>query len=248
LQLTADKRRTIFRRLNLSSLLFLVPILVVPRSGLLVCILAAVPMVALGLVFQQSGGILLLARTGSKKANLGTMFLLPIGFLVLIGFARYQIFDQWKLLAVSILVGLPMAWLTCRVDLRGANRTPYAKNALWSFIAMTPLLSGYAWGVLTNVNGLSSSYPVKNYPVTVLAKHYSGGRGATHYLEVSVWGPFKYENEISVGHETYNLVKVNDVVCAQLHTGLFGFRYLAVEAPCATYSLSTPNDRRVSAI
>lgn len=230
LQLTADKRRMIFGRVNLLSWLIFGAILIAPRSTVLAYALMAVPIVALFLVYQQSGGILLLARTGSKKANLGTLFLLPIGLLVLLGFAKYQILDQWKLFAISILAGLPIAWLTYRIDLLGANRKPYGKSVLWSFIAMIPLLSGYSWGVLTNVNGLFGSDSVKNYPAKVLAKHYTGGRGATRYLELDAWGPFIDENEIHVGSETYNLVKVQDVVCAKLHTGSLGFRYVSVTA------------------
>jgi hypothetical protein len=150
--------------------------------------------------------------------NLGSFFFMPAVALALHATTAGNVlhwFATWPgVLAIGVVylicLGLTSSWF-------GRRFIVFLTAALFCVL--------YSVATFVLVNQLLNLGGVERQRALIVGKHQTDGTGTVGYFTVTPWGPYPLQNDIRVGWDWYNAMKIDQPVCMNLHTGLFGLQW-----------------------
>lgn len=86
----------------------------------------------------------------------------------------------------------------------------------------------YSFGTVASLNvHLDKSSPVW-YTVKVLDKRQTTGKSSTSYLKLTPWGPREEAKEVSITHQLYEKVEIDEELKIRYQKGWLGIGYYDV--------------------
>jgi hypothetical protein len=192
---------------------------------LLIAILSALPLIALGLLVQSQGIYQVEGRRNDARPSLALVFLLPGMALAMRALHDFH-FLEWKpILSLAALLAFAMALVVAKAD--PATRQRRA--------ALLPILifgAFYTFGLIAQANRLLDRSTPQTFQVAVVGKHISPGKSRSYYLHIDPWGPQTSGTQIPVPKSLYTSTATGQLVCVYLHPGALRIPWYAV-AQCS---------------
>jgi hypothetical protein len=106
----------------------------------------------------------------------------------------------------------------------------------WVLVLLAVMLCSYGYGAGMEINAGLDGAPTQRFPVKVLAKHISSGKGRARHVIIAAWGPKRGPDDVTVGGGFYRAVNVGDTLCVDLHSGALGVPwYRLTDCPGQSY-------------
>jgi hypothetical protein len=197
-----------------------------PRPYLLViAILSALPLIALGLLVQSRGIYQAEGRRNDARPSLAFVLIFPGVALALRAVLDLNLL-QWKpILSATVLLAFVMTLAVAAAD-PGVRRRPAALLPFLLFGA------SYGYGLTAQANSLLDNSTPQTFQVAVVGKHISKGKSTSYYLHLDPWGPQTSATEVTVPASIYSSAVTGQQVCVYLHPGALRIPWYAV-APCS---------------
>lgn len=234
----AARARKIARIANLAMLALCVLVIVYPRPYLLsICL--ALPWIAIAAAWKGNG-FYTVGDSGKStlKGDLTLLCIMPGILLALRALLDVNTLAWTQAIGPGVIVGLLMTAMVGRTTDGFSKRSPMA--ILYAIFLATYAIAGIILG-----NALFDRSVPSVYPVKILARHHTTGKGATFYFSVAPWGPRIAINDIVVRPAFYRTKEPGDVICVRQHGGAFRMPWYAgedckpAEIPAALASGST---------
>lgn len=180
--------------------------------GLVVTVLAALPLVAVALVIRSSGIYQIEGRRHDARPSLAPAYLFPSIGLCMLALREFQLLRWGNLVLFAIALGLILPAVVRRADRQLQKRV---SGLLPIFIFGV----FYAAGLILQANSLFDTSTPQSFEVEVLGKHVAHGRSTSYYLRLAPWGPRTEAKQVSVSTRLYRSTKTGDDVCIRLHNG-----------------------------
>lgn len=93
----------------------------------------------------------------------------------------------------------------------------------------------YGGGAISMLNSALDHKPALSYPLLVLNKHHTTGKGATHWLDVAgrEGDPYPGPRSLKVDSKFYWHTEPSQVICGLVHPGAFGMAWEDATSSCA---------------
>jgi hypothetical protein len=195
----------------------------------LAVVLAAMPMIALVILYRQPQLYTLGKDKGEPRADFVCVFMAAAFGLLL---------PNWEITFLSTstvaLDVIPVALLLAVFLFKPMNSgSASSGDALFGIILFAALLGA---GLVTSADTLADRAQPSTFRVQVIGKHVSRGRGAKYYLDLEPWGPNTGPNDIRVPQPVYGATGAGYAVCIALHPGLLHAQwYELVDCPASPW-------------
>jgi len=189
---------------------------------------AALPWLAMWLSHQYPGAFTVEdPGRNTVRADLTILVLLPGAVLMLRAISDFSLLDPIELILPTV-VGL-LAMLACL-----AWAGPLYRKKPRLLLVSAALLVAYPAGAIMIANAVFDYGTAMAYPVKVMKKRYTTGKGASQYVTVPAWGPVAEVNELEVSRDLYRATEVGQAICVRLHRGALGMEWTTIhpEAAC----------------
>jgi len=189
---------------------------------LLMLVLAAMPVVIVGIAVTGRGAYTLEGRRNDVRANLALPLIMPGMVLLLRAVIDLQVLDWQALL-----------WLAALVTALGAAlllwASPDFRRSVGGVVTAAFLLCAWGYGVTAQLNVQLDRAAPGQFAVQVLDRHLESGKSTTYYLDVTAWGPRTAHEDVVVSRELYGHVAAGGRVCIYLWPGALGVRWYEVD-------------------
>ncbi|MGH7022270.1 MAG: hypothetical protein ACREEB_01620 [Caulobacteraceae bacterium] len=192
-------------------------------STMLVLIVALDLAVLFGLVAAMPEAFLIQVRGGSRVL-INYALIVPIFALLIVSFNSGLVHPE-----IGYLIALAAAGAGLMAGLWIPRRAP-VPGAVLFLLFLSLFAAGYGWGVASLANRFFDNSAGQPYPVTVIAKHETYGRGRGYSLTIAPWGPASGSASVGVPLSTYNDATEGGTVCAVLHSGALGLAWYRVRS------------------
>jgi hypothetical protein len=188
---------------------------------LVIAILAALPLIALGLLVKSRGIYQAEGRRNDARPSLALVLIFPGLALALRAVLDLNLL-QWKpILSASVLLAFAMTLAVAAAD-PGVRRRPAALLPFLLFGA------SYGYGLTAQADTLLDNSTPQTFQVPVVGKHISSGKNTSYYLHLDPWGPQTSATEVTVPASIYSSTVTGQQVCVHLHPGALRIPWYAV--------------------
>jgi hypothetical protein len=210
------------RVMNLTAYAVSVASFGVEASAPLLIVLAAFPLLAIGLVKWTHG----LVRIGRPQNDHRPQTAAALFFPGIALFAR--VFTDGRTLdwAPAVLLSLAVAAVLALVAVKAVN--PERRVVSAGTIPALALACMYSMGAVVVFNQVADASPGSYYSSTLLSKHVFKGKSTSYQFTLGPGGPFPEPHNINVAWQVYQSVEPGAAVCFVLHPGKLGFRWYSV--------------------
>lgn len=185
-----------------------------------IALLAIAPVAALVLAGFSPDGLSLGDDERPGRASIAQLFLGPALVLGLRGLSDMRLLDWGVALGLAGAIGvvLSAAALWADEELR----------QIWvgGFLALVGF--GYGWGLLSEANVLLDANAPHLYRAEVVRKWEAGGRSPQQNLSVTGTGVPGLPEEVEVGWDFYEAIRLGDEVCVAIYPGALGWRWFDI--------------------
>lgn len=91
------------------------------------------------------------------------------------------------------------------------------------------ILIPYCYGLISLSNCMLDFSGPKSFSPIIIDKRVVTGKSISYYIDVSPWGPYKEQSEISVTKDIYDNLSKNGKVNLQLKKGALGIRWFYID-------------------
>ena len=214
--------KKIARFLNIAAWISLAWGFLVPNPNpLVILVLAALPLVAVGLWVRSKGIYQIEGRRNDARSSLAIVFLLPGLALTIRALQDFHML-RWKpVLSAAILLAIALTLVIAYADEKLRRSWP----ALLPFFFFGMF---YAYGFLAHADALLDRSDPQTFEVAVVGKHISSGKSTSYYLHLDHWGEETGVTKASVPRSLYTSTAIGDTVCVHLHAGALGMPWYVV--------------------
>jgi len=186
--------------------------------GLVIFLLGALPLVAVGIAVTGQGRYSLEGRKDDPRPNLVVALILPGLVLMYRALTDEEVLD-WRML-LWLTGAIAVAWVALLYTV-----SPELRERKLTLAIMAPLMAAYGYGACALVDMRLDPHTPVVYDTKVLGKHVTSGRSRTYYLDVEPWGPRSGHGDVSVTRDFYDGASAGSRVCVYLWPGALGARW-----------------------
>ena len=221
-----EQAKQLAKVLNFAPFALLMWALIHPQPyGAVIACAAALPWVAVVLVWAKPGVFQFDGKQGDVRPNLAGLLIMPPLVLAMRAVFDVTLIDLSQLLLWGFVVGLPLCLAVAASP--GVSSAPSRKR--WALLlVMLPFMTIYGSGLLALTDAMWDRARPEVYQTSVTGKDVSRGKTTTYYVHLAPWSPTIDKDRISVSRAYYDTVGKGDVVCVRLHPGKFGLRWMQV--------------------
>ncbi|MET3108030.1 hypothetical protein AAKU67_004232 [Oxalobacteraceae bacterium GrIS 2.11] len=209
--------------LNVLAAVILYWSMIYPYPNMLpIWICLAMPWFAI-LVCWQSRGLISLISVERKysTSNLTSLLMAPALGLLLRALTVSNLLDWSDGIFWSLIFSLPLLFFI-------GVATQWFSKTLKLFLAALVIAALYGYGAVVASNQLLDHAQPGEQSLTILGRHETHGKGAAGYFTVPSWGKYSGENDVRVGWNMYYSHAVGELICMQIHPGIFHIRWFSV--------------------
>jgi hypothetical protein len=183
-----------------------------------VALLAACPLVGLGIVLWSGGLVRLDQKARDKRPSVVFLMLGPAIALGLRAGLDLSLLDWKSALATAAVGGVVFALAAAAVD---------REQRKWAAFLLSTAIIGVPWsyGVAAQLDIQLDHGPQQVFATKVIDKHETTGKGAASYLTLAPWGPVAEAGDETVDGDLYARMQAGDTVCVFLNPGALGWRW-----------------------
>ena len=152
------------------------------------------------------------------RPSLLNAYLLPVFGLLMRALNDVSMLDRPRVIAMACAAAAALTALL-------AWRDPRVRGSLVAIAMIALLTAAYSYGAIVHLDTLLDPSQGTVYPVTVLGKHYTGGKHERYDLDVTAWGPSLSPRQLDVPRQFYDEVQSGDRLCVRLHPGWLQIRW-----------------------
>jgi hypothetical protein len=219
-----EKAKQLCKVLSFAAVALLLWMLFYPHPyGVLVACAAALPWLAVVLLWAQPGLFQIDGRGGDAKPNLGVVVAVPALLLGMRATMDLDVLDLRKLFLWGALAALPLFLVLVGAPrAAGAPAGGRAKMAFWMLL----FTAAYGIGGLALADTIWDQAPATVYWTRVTGKHENHGKSTTYSVDLAPWNQDIGKNHFIVSSAYYTVVQQGDAACVRVHPGRFGLRWL----------------------
>jgi hypothetical protein len=185
----------------------------------------AMPILCLFVLQFYKGLVRIDERNGSAHPTLIYAIFLPAMTILLRAIFDYNILDHANIWLPTILIALALT-IVMAISTREFKLKRFVDVFSLFFVAVCMFV--YSYGSIVLLNCMYDKSPSTHHTATIINKRISSGKTTTYYLELTVWGPQREADEVSVSKDFYNRVAKDQVVNVYLQKGKFNIPWFEV--------------------
>lgn len=198
-----------------------------PRPiGLVMAALLITPLIGVWLTWRSGGLYRLDTSKKSAYPNLVLGMIMPLFGAGLIVLRRYDLYEfpssAWLLLSAGAVVLTLLAFGALRAVI------PADKGRSGTLFCILLTATAYAYCTLNFFNCEYDRSVAHVWPTRVTNKRSTSGKTTSYYLELTPWGKYTANNEVSVDRALYRSVNIQDSVNVYLLKGTLGIPWYIV--------------------
>jgi hypothetical protein len=184
----------------------------------------AIPVAAMALHLWSRGLLRLDYKAEDPTPTIADLFYPPALALFLRAIADINMVDYVGTLLIASLCAAGLAGFLILND-------RHLTTQRWKLAGMSAGLLGWMLGLLSFANARLDHDAAQLFHAHVMDAHVTQGKAHLDELVLEPWGPFQKPVSAYVPPSVYDRVSDDDVVCASLHPGRFGWRWFTID-PC----------------
>jgi hypothetical protein len=216
----ARARKIMLYSAFVAPLLFVLIFVTPEPFALMMVLLLAIPLAAVGITWRYKGIFRLYSTKRKPYPTLliTVMFAEAVAFIVLLKRFNIYTFTQQFWIAVAVVTALVLVlWArACREAMAGEN------NRVGIYFGLLVVAAVYSYNLVLFSNCVNDRAEPRLWRVQVERKHYSSSKSTTYYLHLSSWGRFEDSAGVRVPYRFYHSVSIGDSVTVYVHSGRWG--------------------------
>lgn len=197
--------------------LFLYPVPYIP----LIIFCSILPLIGIYLMAYYKEEVTFDQLEDSSRPSVVYLMGIPPMSLGVRGFLDYAIIHDtvfwWYLAIFSIFLYIFILIVT----------TEYKRHKL-VLLELLIIIIPYCYGVISLSNCMLDFSEPKSFSSTIVDKRIATAKSISYYIDVSPWGPYKEQSEITVTKDIYNDLNKNEEVNIQLKKGALGISWFYI--------------------
>lgn len=225
-EMRLQQARNIAKYATAAASFFVLWVVMAPRPfNLLMLILLAVPLAAVGLTWYYKGLLRLYFSKSKPYPSLimAVIFADVAAFMAILHYHIY-LYEQplWTLL-LAVTAAVTLVWvMACSRAAAGE------KNSFVLYLGLLLIAAVYSYNALLFTNCAYDKNKPETWTVGVDGKHRSSGKYTTYWIDLTPWGRFTDGMDVKVSDAFYHSVSSGDSVTIELHPGKWGIPWYEV--------------------